>query len=491
MACTHRVRILPLGDSLTQGDGNPSAYRYDLYRLLDGADIPFRFVGGVRGGDWRLPPDCRYHSSRGGITTNGLMAYHTEGSECYDPAWVEAVREAEVALLCIGANDIYRGLPVEEYTKRLDKLLDLLYSFNPHLLTVFIATIRTNWGTNEKQIAMNDALLDPAFAAAEAARGRDVRILDFNGAGAPENLKSDYPPDDGHPNAVGNRKLAELWFAGIADRVAELAATLAPADAEPLPPVTCETAALTVPVGSGARIALTPAPGGDVSYLFESEDASLAEVDEDGTVYGCRPGAGTVRVMTARGRAPVAAVKVLVSGHEPDVLEAYPVRHTPEISEEDYTAPEKALRPTAGGVCVRYPHWIDGEIVTHATYPQDKVCIAFDMTAVSAFPTESQGHLTLSLGDISLTFRHFATHMTLTVGDRTVTVTDPTPPYCRRPMRLVREGDRVTLYRGGIVLLSLTGAPAAASVPAPVRITWKEYHAMIHYFYGLTVATRA
>ena len=39
MACTHRVRILPLGDSLTQGDGNPSAYRYDLYRLLDGADI--------------------------------------------------------------------------------------------------------------------------------------------------------------------------------------------------------------------------------------------------------------------------------------------------------------------------------------------------------------------------------------------------------------------------------------------------------------------
>ena len=123
---------------------------------------------------------------------------------------------------------------------------------------------------------------------------------------------------------------------------------------------------------------------------------------------------------------------------------------------------------------MRYPHWIDGEIVTHATYPQDKVCIAFDMTAVSAFPTESQGHLTLSLGDISLTFRHFATHMTLTVGDRTVTVTDPTPPYCRRPMRLVREGDRVTLYRGGIVLLSLTGAPAAASVPAPVRITWKD-----------------
>ena len=491
MSYAHRVRILPLGDSLTQGDGNPSAYRYDLYRLLDGADIPFRFVGGVCGGDWRLPPDCRYHSSRGGITTNGLIAYHTEGSEVFSPAWVEAIREAEVALVCIGANDIYRGLPVEEYTARLVTLLDMLYSYNPALSTVFIATMRTNWGANEKQIRMNAALLDPAFAAAEAAKGRDVRVLDFNGEGAPENLKSDYPPDDGHPNAVGNRKLAELWFAGIAERIAELASTLTPADARPLPPVSCETAVLSVPVGGGARIRLTPASGGEVSYLFESENAAVAEVDEDGTVYGCREGECTVRVMTARGCRPIGHVRVSVLGTLADVLDAYPVRKRPEISEAGYIAPEKALRPTAGGVCVRYPHWIEGEIVTREAYPQGEVCLAFDMTAVSAFPTESSGFLTLSLGDMSLTFRHFGTDMTLTVGEHSVTLTDPTPPYGRRPMRLVREGSRATLLRGGVVLLTLTGLSAPTGAPAPLSITWSEYHAMIHYFYDLTVATRA
>ena len=42
----HRVRILPLGDSLTQGDGSPSSYRYHLFRLLSEAGIPFR-VGGL------------------------------------------------------------------------------------------------------------------------------------------------------------------------------------------------------------------------------------------------------------------------------------------------------------------------------------------------------------------------------------------------------------------------------------------------------------
>jgi hypothetical protein len=57
-------------------------------------------------------------------------------------------------------------------------------------------------------------------------------------------------------------------------------------------------------------------------------------------------------------------------------------------------------------------------------------------------------------------------------------------------MRLVREGDTVTLLRGGIALLSLSGLPEAPKEQAPVRITWKSYHAMIHYFYDLTVATK-
>ena len=190
------------------------------------------------------------------------------------------------------------------------------------------------------------------------------------------------------------------------------------------------------------------------------------------------------------GACPVGRVAIKVAGHIPDVLDGYPVRHTPKISEEGYSAPEKALRPTAGGVCVRYPHWIEGEIVTRATYPQDHVCIAFDMTAVSAFPTESVGHLTLSLGDLSLTFRDFGTHMTLAAGEKSITVTDPTPPYTRLPMRLVREGSTVTLRRGGVVLATLTDATEAPREEVPLRITWKDYHAMIHYFYGLCVATR-
>lgn len=483
----HRVRILPLGDSLTQGDGSPSSYRYHLFRLLSEAGIPFRFVGGVLGGDFRLPPDCRYHSGRGGITTNGLIAYHTEGAAEYLPAWVEAVRSAEVVLLCIGANDVFRKLPIEGYPERLTQLLDLLYTYNPEISTVYISTVRSR---HDSLMAVNPYLLDPAFAAAEAKKGRDVRILDANAQGTPENLASDYPPDDGHPNEQGNRKTAEILYAGISARIRELAATLTPADALPPPPSVLKTAALTLPVGGGERIRLTPAPGGEVSYLFESDDTAVAEVDEDGTVYGRSEGCCTVQVRNAFERALVGSLTVSVSGVQPDPLEAYPVRHTPPLSEEGYTAPEKAIRPTADGICVRYPHWLEGEIETGARYPQDGVCIAFDMTAVSAFPPKGDGELTLSLGDTALTFRAAATEMTLKAGGESVTLSDPTPPFTRRPMRLVREGGRVSLLRGGVTLLSLADVGKAPEERVPLRITWRAYDAMIHYFYGLTVATR-
>ena len=488
-AYRHRVRILPLGDSLTQGDGTPSSYRYHLFRLLAAEGLPFRFVGGVASGDWRLPPDCRYHSGRGGITTSGLLAYHTESSEHYIPSWAEAAREAEVVLLCIGGNDVFRGLPLEGYPARVSALLDMLYTYNPALSTVFVATVRLG-SLSEGMRAINAVLLDPAFAAAERAKGRDVRILDFNGEDTPPNLPSDYPPDDGHPNEEGNRKLATLWYRGIADRIRELADTLPKTDVWEAPTATCESRALSLSVGSGERIRLTPAPGGEVSYLYECSDETVAVVDEDGTVYGRGEGECTVKVLDARGLLPVGEVKIRVAGVTPDVLDAYPVRHTPEVSEAGYTAPEKALRPKAGGVCVRYPHWLEGEIVTLATYPQDGFCIAFEMTAVSAFPAKSRGHLTLSLGDISLTFRDLGMQMTLTVAGRSVTFTDPTPPYTRLPMRLVREGGTATLYRGGVVLLTLSGLPEASEDRAPVRIAWEDYDAMIHYFYGLTVATR-
>ena len=490
MPYTHRVRILPLGDSLTQGDGSPSSYRFALYSLLAADDIPFRFVGGVKSSDWRLPPDCRYHSGRGGITTEGLLAFHTEGSDLYIPSWAEAAREAEVVLLYIGTNDSYRGLPVEDYIPRVDRLLAMLYTYNPALSTVFIATMRSRAALSENLKIMNAALLDPAFIADQAAKGRDVRIVDFNGDNTPENLPTDYPKDDGHPNESGNRKLALMWHAAIADRIRELSATLSPADAEEAPYATCHTATLRIPAGSGERILLSPAVGGEIAYLFESDSEAIAEVDEDGTVYGHSEGECTVRVLAARGRTPIAEVRVFVEGITPDVLDRFPVRHTPALTEEGYVAPEKALRPSANGLCVRYPHWIEGEICSRATFPQGDVCLAFDMTAVCALPKVTDGFLTLSLGDIALTFRHVATSITLSVGDRSITATDPTPPYNRHPMRLVREGNTVTLYRGGITLLSLSSPQEAKREEAPLRITWKNYDAMIHYFYDLTVATK-
>ena len=51
-----------MGDSLTEGDGNPSAYRYPLFERLFKAGADFRFVGPSSSrDDVRLPALYNHH----------------------------------------------------------------------------------------------------------------------------------------------------------------------------------------------------------------------------------------------------------------------------------------------------------------------------------------------------------------------------------------------------------------------------------------------
>ena len=55
------VRIACIGDSITQGTGTYSAYRYYLYRNLISAGATFTYVGSEKRADPRLPQQYQYH----------------------------------------------------------------------------------------------------------------------------------------------------------------------------------------------------------------------------------------------------------------------------------------------------------------------------------------------------------------------------------------------------------------------------------------------
>ena len=485
----HTVRILPLGDSLTQGDGSPSAYRYDLFRLLTEADVPFRFVGAYRSADPRMPEEFRAHSGRGGATTENLIAYFTEGSAQYDPAFPASAREAEVALLYIGTNDAHRGLPDEEYLDRVDRLLDILYGLSPSLI-VYIATLRGKGELGEHRLRINRAILERDWVAyGEAHGGREVHPVDFNGRGTPRNLASDYPPDDGHPAADGNRKLAEMWFSAIRRRLYELCDTLPPDPVPAVAPVALTTnlAPVTVAPGQSVRFsaAVMPRTARIPSLVWQSSEPSVARVDEFGRVTGVAPGAATVTVRAIAGGFTRSAT-VTVAGECFDPMKGRRLLLSGVNARDFDDGCPAAFIEKPRAIRLRYPHWSGGHLEGRERFSAEEgFCLAFTSRFVTHAPMGKDNHLTVAFGGVSLTFSEGGRHLLLSVErGGSLAYLDEPPTFLPVRFHLVRTADRVTLYRDGEPLLDMPALPPRGK--SALTLTWENYFGT-HYLSELAL----
>jgi len=478
----HRVRVLPLGDSLTQGDGNPSAYRYDLFRLYTEADIPFVYVGGVLGNDHRMPPEYDRHSGRCGATSENLIAYMTEGDPAFLPAWADAVREAEVVLLYIGTNDSYRHLPVGEFADRLFRLIDLLYSLRSDLV-LYIATLRSKSALSEEKLAINRAIL--AIDSEEYCQrtGREVHIVDFNAPGTPRNLPSDYPPDDAHPAAEGNRKLAEMWYRATARRLHELSLTLPP-ERLGAPPAGMMTNLKDVTLAPGTstvfRAQVMPADVRVPSLAWCSSDPRVAEVDESGRVSARAPGRCEITVESLLFGLSRTAI-VTVAGEPWSAMAGRSVLFSDgERHPEWFLGTTDVVMPDHRQYRFRWPHQ-SGELTTHEALAVDGgFCLSFDYRHVPlSQPIGATSRFSFTLGGIMLTFGKNCGQITLSSGERLLAeVALERPSFLFRHYDLVATDARLTLYLEGEPLCDvLLDRPPVAS---PLSLSWADRLSVDH-----------
>src|SRR5690606_18093168 len=82
------LRMLPLGDSITYGDGGSNAgYRGRLAELLAALDEPFRFVGTCNANRGRLPLEQSFHEGHCGWVIRGAGTGR-EGLHEHLPRWL-------------------------------------------------------------------------------------------------------------------------------------------------------------------------------------------------------------------------------------------------------------------------------------------------------------------------------------------------------------------------------------------------------------------
>jgi len=191
------AKIMPLGDSITYGEGIPSygGYRNLLGALLTSDGYLFDFVGSQKSGEDSLPdadneghPGWRISNIKGAIDSEGWL-------ETYQP---------DVILLHIGSNDLRYGNSAYA-PGNLSALLDDILVRLPETQVIVAQIIRTRWGSDAKHRFYNDAIPDVV-----ASKGARVSVVDMRDVLTNNDFTTLY-----HPSPAGYDKMAQAWEAAI------------------------------------------------------------------------------------------------------------------------------------------------------------------------------------------------------------------------------------------------------------------------------------
>lgn len=187
------IKIMPVGDSCTEGMGDPDmgGYRTELYNLYKNAGLNFDFVGSNKRGPASLPDkDNEGHS---GWTITQVSASINNWLNTQNP---------DVVLLWIGGNDIFQTGRIN--TQGLSNLIDQIINVKPNI-TIFVADYYP-W---PELVKPYNAEI-PGVVQQKANQGKKVYFVKLSDV--PFSPGADLSNDNLHLNVQAYKKIAQKWY---------------------------------------------------------------------------------------------------------------------------------------------------------------------------------------------------------------------------------------------------------------------------------------
>ncbi|MGC9665372.1 cellulose binding domain-containing protein [Planosporangium sp. 12N6] len=192
------VRVMPLGDSITEGTQVPGGYRIGLWQRTVAGGYRIDFVGSQFNGPANL----------GDHDHEGHPGWRIDQIDANITGWLRNTTPHTV-LLHIGTNDILQNYNVAGAPNRLSTLIDHITAAVP-TAEVFVATIipLSNAGQESAARTFNAAV--PGIVQSKASAGRHVHLVDMHSALTTADLI-----DGIHPTAGGYDKMAATWYTAL------------------------------------------------------------------------------------------------------------------------------------------------------------------------------------------------------------------------------------------------------------------------------------
>ena len=195
------VKIMPLGDSITESSKGLNSYRYYLWHLLLDQGYRVDFVGsqhGVGNGPPENPDFDMDHEGHAGYRADEILT-HTQ-------TWATAALP-DFVLLHIGTNDVCQDQSVASTVADIGGIIDALRMVNPRIRVLVAQLINSSncppAALNAKLPALVDEKNDPdsPIVLVDQYNGFDPATMTYDGT---------------HPNDIGNSRMADRWFEQLA-----------------------------------------------------------------------------------------------------------------------------------------------------------------------------------------------------------------------------------------------------------------------------------
>jgi lysophospholipase L1-like esterase len=211
---TGACKIMPFGDSITEGYPNYGGYRIELFRLAHQAGKDITFVGSLKNGpsmvDGVTFPSS--HEGHGGYTisggngSNGIAQFVQPSLTNYTP---------HIITLMIGTNDLNGNIDVANAPTRLGALLDSIYMRNADVLVILAQIVPSQSDSLNQRVQTYNAAM-PALVTSQTNRGRHIVLIDMYAAFTRDaNYKTALLGDNLHPNQAGYARMGQTWYATL------------------------------------------------------------------------------------------------------------------------------------------------------------------------------------------------------------------------------------------------------------------------------------
>jgi len=219
------TRILCLGNSITNGVGKYNSYRRDLWKILNGGNYNFDFIGSWDKNTWGTDvPDPDFdmdHEGHSGWTTADILhapVWDSARGNIY--IWLKSYTP-DIVLVELGTNDVFHCRKLPRIFSDLDTIVKVLRNKNPRVVVLIaqIPPLGKRWAS--KKLCGNDMTYSQLLLAYNSAIPEFTHRVNLKESPviAVDQYSGINPEvdmfDDIHPNRKGEMIMGERWFKAI------------------------------------------------------------------------------------------------------------------------------------------------------------------------------------------------------------------------------------------------------------------------------------